>query len=265
MNDDGKINQRILASLHRTDPLKKLESAYRTYPTTFFSPDLKRLYLRFFEITAVNVHYVEVIARMEPNLGPEVAEKCEGHLMDRMQTILDEVDKALDGAAALMQANGLTQEVRYLADGLELEVRVTSPIMRNYLKLMEKTEQLIGLLETLRIDGVISNAQCDGRRGALKAQVKTFASAARQVAVELRARARRRSEDKPSVDHVAASNAAVAIHANGSNGEGSPVSEPAPAEQRGAAIAEPVIEGMEKDLKKRWRSVAPPKDKRVAA
>lgn len=261
MNDHGSVNQRILASLPRSDRLRKLESAYRSYPTTFCSPDLKRLYLRFFDITAVNVHYVEVIARVESSLGAAVAEQCEGHLQQRLTDSLESVDTALDGAAALMQANGLTQEAKFLPDGLRVEARVTSPIMRNYLKLMEKTEQLIGLLETLRIDGVITSAQCDERRGAVKKQIKTFAAAVRRVAAELRGRVQSGRRQDKSVENGERS-------ARRSNGAADSVAEIQPASSPingDATVAQEVIGVMESKLKKRWRNVAPPRDKRAAA
>ena len=269
MNDNGKVNQRILASLKKPDPLKRLESAYRTYPTTFYSPDVKRLYLRFFESSALQVHYVEVIARLEPALGADVAEKCENHLAEQLKKLIDEVDKAIDAGEALKQANGLTQQVSFLPDGLAVEVRVTSPIMRKFLILMEKTEQMIALLETLRIDGVISTAACDTRRGQLKAQIKTFARAARQLATSLRARTEAapkpqdvgRPAEKMNGTTAQAVAAATEISGNGAehtrhaeyagNGSGS--------------AAEGAIKDVEDKLGKRWRPVAEPKQKHVAA
>jgi hypothetical protein len=270
---NGVVNQRILATLQHSDRLRKLESAYRAYPATFYSPDLKRLYLRFFDVTAVNVHYVEVIARVEPNLGADVAEHCEAHLHKRLQAILEDVDTALDGATTLMQANGLTKEAKFLPDGLDVEVRVTSPIMRNYLKLMEKSEQLIGLLETLRIDGVITTALCDSRRGALKAQIKTFAAAARRLATQLRERVR---AGRPAKTEKAAAKQ-VAKKSNGGapagpkkkkrkKRKGSAKQKPVPAPGNGqGTVAEEEIGVMETMLKRRWRNVKPPEDPRKAA
>lgn len=270
MNDNGRVNKRILALLKaKKDPLKKLESAYRTYPTTFFSPDVKRLYLRFFESTAIQVHYVEVIARLEPALGAETAEKCENHLLKVVTKLIGEVDKAIDTAAALMQANGLTQEALFLPDGLEVQVRVTSPIMRNYLKLMEKTEQLIGLLETLRIDGVITTAMCDSRRGQLKAQIKTFASASRRIARSLRSRAETASKhpgagkraETPLGNSVVLETLAVSKDGagNGANGNGSDLARPSNAERAGGDAAGTAIEDAREHLGKRWRTVVEPR------
>jgi hypothetical protein len=276
MSDNGKVNRRILASLKKTDPLKGLEGAYRTYPTTFYSPDVKRLYLRFFEGTALQVHYVEVIARMEPALGPEAAEKCENHLLEQVTKLIGEVDKAIDTGAALMQANGLTQEVLFLPDGLEVQVRVTSPIMRNYLKLMEKTEQMIGLLETLRIDGVITTAMCDTRRGQLKAQIKLFASASRRIATSLRSRAAAAHKAQHATKPADKTNGnaeapAVAIDnpgngTNGANGNGAEHAGPSEIAGNGSGeIPEEAIREVQATLGKRWRGVAEPKQqKRVA-
>jgi hypothetical protein len=273
MNDNGKVNQRILASLKRPDPLKRLESAYRTYPTTFYSPDVKRLYLRFFESAALQVHYVEVIARMEPALGAEVAERCESHLAGQIQKLIDEVDKAIEAGESLKQANGLTQQVSFLPDGLAVEVRVTSPIMRKFLILMEKTEQMIALLETLRIDGVITTAMCDTRRGQLKAQIKMFASAARRIATSLRSRAKaalkRPHAPKPAVETNGSPEApavATETSGNGANGNGAQhTSRPEIAGNGSGEVALETIQEVQATLGKRWRGVSEPKQHKRAA
>lgn len=273
MNDNGKVNRRIMESLKRPDPLKRLESAYRTYPTTFCSPDVKRLYLRFFESTALQVHYVEVIARMEPALGAEVAEKCENHLAEQIKKLIDEVDKAIDAGEALKQANGLTQQASFLPDGLMVQVRVTSPIMRKYLILMEKTEQMIALLETLRIDGVITSAMCDTRRGQLKAQIKTFARAARHLATSLRSRAEaaQKAHDagkaaEKVVGNAQATAGATGISGNGANGDGAEHARHIEHPDNGSGnAAEGAIKEVEGKFAQRWRPVAAPKQKQVAA
>jgi len=265
MNDNGKVNRRILAALKQPDPLQRLESAYRTYPTTFYSPDVKRLYLRLFESTALQVHYVEVFARMEPALGAEVAEKCENHLAEQLQTLSDNVDRAIEAGEALKQANGLTQQVSFLPDGLAVDVRVTSPILRKYLILMEKSEQMIALLETLRIDGVITTAMCDTRRAQLKAQIKTFARAARQLANSLRSRdnAAHKSPGaaKPAVK--VDGKAEATVPATGTSDNGAAHARHAAHTGNGSAnAADSAIKAVEDELGKRWPPVAKPRQKR---
>ena len=275
MNDNGNVNRRILASLKKPDPLQRLESAYRSVTTTFCSPDVKRLYLRFFESTALQVHYIEVFARIEPALGAEVAEKCENHLAEQLQKLIENVDNAIDAGEALKQANGLTQQASFLPDGLVAEVRVTSPIMRRYLILMEKTDQMIALLETLRIDGVVTTPACDTRRGQLKAQIKTFNGAARRLAMSLRARAAAAHKSADSAKQIQRKSrpgndpaSPATVPANGTNGNGAEHAAPQP-EIAAIASGDPAdsaIEEVKAKLGKRWRGVAEPKQqKRVAA
>jgi len=270
MNDNGKVNRRILASLKGPDPLQRLESAYRSVTTTFCSPDVKRLYLRFFESTALQVHYIEVFARIDLALGAEVAEKCENHLAEQLQKLIENVDNAIEAAEALKQANGLTQQATFLPDGLVVEVRVTSPIMRRYLILMEKTEQMIALLETLRIDGVVTTAACNTRRGQLKAQIKTFNSAARRVAMSLRARAKAARKSAESSKQIQRGSRTGNDPASPKTVAGNGAEHTAPlAEIAGIASGDPAdsaIEDVKAKLGKRWRGVAEPKQqKRVAA
>jgi hypothetical protein len=187
MNDNGNVNRRILASLKKPDPLQRLESAYRSVTTTFCSPDVKRLYLRFLRARPCGCTTSRFSRELNPHWG-RGRRKCENHLAEQLQKLIENVDNAIEAGEALKQANGLTQQASFLPDGLVAEVRVTSPIMRRYLVLMEKTDQMIALLETLRIDGVVTTAACDTRRGQLKAQIKTFNGAARRLAMSLRAR-----------------------------------------------------------------------------
>ena len=110
-------------------------------------------------------------------------------MTEQIRNLLEDADKGLDRFHALMQTNGLTKEADFLGEPMTFAVRVTSPIMRNYLRLMEKIDQLIRMMETLRIDGVLTTAQCDTQRNLLKRQIKRFAGAARGIASKLRARA----------------------------------------------------------------------------
>ena len=47
--DDGQINQRLLAREAKTDYLARIESVRRLIPATFSRPEVKRLFLRFFD------------------------------------------------------------------------------------------------------------------------------------------------------------------------------------------------------------------------
>jgi hypothetical protein len=61
--DDGRINNRILAKEAKEDYLACVESARRKIETTFYSPEIKRLFLRCFDSMQLNTHFISVIAR----------------------------------------------------------------------------------------------------------------------------------------------------------------------------------------------------------
>lgn len=180
-----KINARILSYDPKAD-FSRIESASRKINASFYSPEVKRLFVRFFDSMQLNVYFISVIARTK--LPHELVEQVEGALKERIERVDAEVIQALQGAEALFTENGITNPASYEAEALAFEVRVISPLARRYLELMTKVDQLMPMLETLAIDELIRIDELDKRKAHWKRTTKQVAGAARNFAAGLRRR-----------------------------------------------------------------------------
>lgn len=170
------INARILARQAKSD-FRRIEAASRKIPMAFHSPEVKRLYVRYFNQLQLHAHFISVIARTR--LAHAVVEKVEADLQQRMEQLSADVDKAIAGAEALCAAHGISRPATYDTEPLHIEVRVISTFGRRYLELLSKVDQLMPLLETLAIDDVIALRELDKRKAQFKRAARQAAGAAR--------------------------------------------------------------------------------------
>ena len=183
--DQGGVNERILAKETKAD-FRRIEAASIKMPARFTSAEGKRFFVRLFSTLQLNAHFISVIARTR--LDHEDIAKVEAALRERMENVTDTLNKAIDGAEALFQANGITSVATYDTKALEIEVGVLSSSGRRYLEVLGKFDQLMPLLQTLEIHEVITTQTVDIQRAGLKRQVRDVANAARNFATGLRRR-----------------------------------------------------------------------------
>ena len=183
--DQGGINARLLANEEKVD-FRRVESASRKIQTTFHSPEVKRLFVRYLNSMQLNIYLISVIARTKLPHG--VIEKVEGALKEQLERHHAEVNEAIDSAETLCKTHGITRLATYDTEPLVIEVKVISSFGRRYLELMTKVDQLMPMLETLAIDDVIEVAQLDLQKALVKKSVRQVAGAARNFAGGLRQR-----------------------------------------------------------------------------
>jgi hypothetical protein len=183
--DQGGVNERILAKETKAD-FRRIEAASIKMPARFTSAEGKRFFVRLFSTLQLNAHFISVIARTR--LDHEDIAKVEAALRERLEKVTDTLNKAIDGAEALFQANGITSVATYDTKALEIEVGVLSSSGRRYLEVLGKFDQLMPLLQTLEIHEVITTQSVDIQRAGLKRQVRDVANAARNFATGLRRR-----------------------------------------------------------------------------
>jgi hypothetical protein len=141
MVDDGRINERILRKEAAKDYLTKVESASKKIATRLCSPEIKRLFLRYFDSMQLNAHFISQIARTKLPHG--VIEKVEEQLTRRLKEVTDEINTSIDSAELLLKSSGVAQLVSYDALPLDLDVKVISRFGRQYRELLEKADQLM--------------------------------------------------------------------------------------------------------------------------
>ncbi|WP_298435772.1 DUF1845 domain-containing protein [Ottowia sp.] len=183
--DEGAVNARILAREAKVD-FRRVEAASIKVVTRLTSAEGKRLFVRFFSTLQLNAHFISVLARTR--LDSDDVAKVEAAIKARIDTVAEALNKAIDGAEALFQANGITSAATYDTQALEIEVGIISSTGRRYLDLIGKLDQLMPLLQTLEIHEVISTQALDIQRATLKRQVRDCANSARSLATGLRRR-----------------------------------------------------------------------------
>ena len=183
--DEGAVNARILAREAKVD-FRRVEAASIKVVTRLTSAEGKRLFVRFFSTLQLNAHFISVLARTR--LDSDDVAKVEAAIKARIDTVAEALNKAIDGAEALFQANGITSSATYDTQALEIEVGIISSTGRRYLDLIGKLDQLMPLLQTLEIHEVITTQALDIQRAMLKRQVRDVANSARSLATGLRRR-----------------------------------------------------------------------------
>ena len=175
--------RRILAKI---DYLARIEAARIKVNVAFSSPEIKRLFLRFFDSAQLNMHFVSVMARTR--LPREIVERVEQDIADQLEAQIKDLNTAIDGAETLFRNHGITSQAEYDAQPMNLIVRVVSRYGRRYLELLMKVDQVMPMLETLAIHDVITPRELDVRKGSFKSAVKGVAYSLRRLANGLRKR-----------------------------------------------------------------------------
>jgi len=183
--DQGGANARILAREAKAD-FRRVEAASLKMPSRFTSAEGKRLFVRMFNSLQLNAHFISVIARTR--LDHDEIGQVEAAIRTQMETVTENLNKAIDGAEALFKVNGITSVATYDTVPLDLQVGVLSSSGRRFLEVLIKLDQLMPLLQTLEIHEVISPQQVDIERAGLKRQVRDVANGARNFAMGLRRR-----------------------------------------------------------------------------
>jgi len=183
--DEGGVNARILAKETKAD-FRRIEAASLKMRTRFTSAEGKRFFVRLFSTLQLNTHFISVIARTR--LDHEDVAKVEAAIRTQMETVNDNLNKAIDGAEVLFKTHGVTSVATYDTVALEVDVGVMSSAGRRYLEVLGKLDQLMPLLQTLEIHEVITAQAVDIQRAGLKRQVRDVANGARNFAMGLRRR-----------------------------------------------------------------------------
>ena len=183
--DQGGVNARILAKETKAD-FRRVEAASLKMPTRFTSAEGKRFFVRLFNTQQLNAHFISVIARTR--LDAEDIAQVETAIRTQMETVTENLNKAIDGAEALFKAHGITSAATYDTVPLDVEVGVLSSSGRRFLEVLGKLDQLMPLLQTLEIHEIISAQQVDTQRAGLKRQVRDVANGTRNFAMGLRRR-----------------------------------------------------------------------------
>jgi hypothetical protein len=180
-------NSRYIQNLAKRDWLSHMQTAYLKQRVSLRHARTKSHYVRYFGVTASNVHFVEQETRTL--LGPEIVEKAEALLLERLAAAMKDIDHQTVRVNALLESEGVTALPEYVQAPLEVEAKCTSPKITRYLEAIVKADRLLTLLEALRLSGLVTTNDYDRQVGLAVRRLVSIARAARQLAVGLRKRA----------------------------------------------------------------------------
>jgi len=183
--DHGATNRKLLARQAAAD-MTRIESASRKISLHLSSPEGKRLYLRCFDITQMNLHFIAVFARMK--LPGEDIDKVEQELRQLFDSRLARLNQSLVDMEAKCQANGILNLATYDVQPMLIEARVYSTLGRLLLEMIGKVDQLMPMLETLCIDDGITSSQLNIEKSRIKKNVRGVANATRMMRMDVEKR-----------------------------------------------------------------------------
>lgn len=203
------INERLRKRIGAKDYLRKMEGVTRKYEVSFGHPDVKRAFERFFYMTASHIQVISVVGRTR--LPDDVIALVEKQIKDLIEQGSQAVNEDIDGCGALLEANGIVGIGEPLAP-LHVTVQVTSPLMRRYLELLQKCDQLETMLDTLVIDEVITIDRAENQKRRAKKLIRSVPLAARQWQLDIRKKLQETEEEE---ERAAAEKAAFKRGRNG--------------------------------------------------
>lgn len=185
----ASVNDRYFEQLARKDWLRNLQTAYFEQRVALKHARIKSHFVRYFDLTSKNVHFVEHLARqLLP--APFVA-SAEAFILERIDTSMAEIDKETVRIQGELQAEGVTALPAYVQAPLELDARCTSPKITRYLELLLKADRLFTMLEALRLAGAITSESYDHRCAVIIGRLVDVSRRALNTAVGLRKHAHR--------------------------------------------------------------------------
>lgn len=183
-------------------------------PARFTSAEGKRFFVRLFSTLQLNTHFISVIARIR--LDHDDVAKVETAIRTQMETVNENLNKAIDGAEVLFKMHGVTSVATYDTVPLEVDVGVMSSAGRRYLDVLGKLDQFMPLLQTLEIHEVITAQAVDIQQAGLKRQVRDVANGARNFTMGLRRRMNalggRDDDGEPHVSGAVGHDETAAMH-----------------------------------------------------
>jgi hypothetical protein len=186
------VNARYLAKLGRKDWFESNHGAYIEVEVQFRNAKVKGHYVRYFNPTSSNIHLIEnACALLQSDfIKPEHIEKFETDLRARMDAAASEIETNVAAGTKLAADNAVPLEVKFFQEPLKLTVKILSPLCYEYLDVLQKADELIVILECLRIRGTIERKACEQQISRVHHVLDGIQRAAFQLAVGLRARSK---------------------------------------------------------------------------
>ena len=165
--------------------LERFEGASLVEQVTLAHPTFKRLFTRTFYLTARNLVYIQIFARM--GLSEQDTDSVIRHLNQRIDSTERLIaEKRREAELALSEA-GSNQSASY---GMPetTEVRITTPLSRRHLMLIKETDEIMRLVDTAWLLCAIDDRQQSMAQLELKRALRGLWQSTNSMAQSLRKR-----------------------------------------------------------------------------
>jgi hypothetical protein len=176
-------NALLLREVERNDRIGHLECTYIIVPVQLGSYEIKRVYTRFFESASHNIFLVSIRSRNSFS-NEKLITTAEAAIKANIEETKALFATKRKEADTLCLTHGITPTARFLSP-MSIDVRVIAPLLRQYLDLLVMADQLIGLLDTLSISGLVEMARATQEKQAIRSKVRRLPGYMRDVAVRM--------------------------------------------------------------------------------
>mgnify|MGYP001613456813 CR=1 FL=1 len=174
----GYANQFILSHVKYKADFTRVEVASIKRTITLTSGEAKRVFVRCFYSYQVNMYFINAMGRVW--LSREYVQAQEEQMHNCLDVATQAMEADLVWAESLCKQHGLHTLADYDIDALHMEVSIISNMGRRYYELILKFDLLVTMLQTLHIEGHISECQQDSRRSTAKRHILELTSIARE-------------------------------------------------------------------------------------
>lgn len=193
-NESGPddFNVRILGKIAKSR-LTRYEAASIPYEIVLRSPEMKHRLAREFDGMQGNLYIMRALGRLQ--FPAEVLDEVTQALWQQIADRTDEVAQEIAAVQAQLDSHGITHLAIYADAPITVTARVRFSHARKYLQLMEKTDQLLQMLETLAGANLTSRKLLNERKA-------HFNRAVKQIAQTVRAWKMEREQVRSAQDHA---------------------------------------------------------------
>jgi hypothetical protein len=150
---------------------------------TIGSSLVENFYRRTFEITSRNAHFISVFGRIL--LGEDKVKEPEDYLKTTLANAIKDLDNKIATVKALMLNDGIEKLATY-ENSRPVQVKIVSPIAKQYFELLMKAEEYQTYVSTLWLHGSLDDRQRTGSELELKKKLRSVVNAARNMFIVIR-------------------------------------------------------------------------------
>lgn len=192
MNPVGCINDKYRARLARRDWYANVQAPYFEHAVDLVNAKIKSHYVRYFDLTSINIHLIENAPALLQSamIKAELVETLTAQIEATVRNARTELSSLIARFGKVAEDNGVSAAPKFFQEPLRVAVRIVSPICIEYLEAIQEADEVILVVENLRLRGILHRGECDRTAATVDQLLKSVQRSAFGIAQGLRRRAR---------------------------------------------------------------------------